>query len=42
MDTLERLLSEHPFFKDLDPRYIQLIARMRSRGHVQGGGVHLS
>ncbi len=26
MDTLERLLSEHPFFKDLDPRYIQLIA----------------
>lgn len=26
MDTLERLLSEHPFFKELDPRYIQLIA----------------
>ncbi len=26
MNTLERLLSEHPFFKDLDPRYIQLIA----------------
>ncbi len=26
MTTLERLLAEHPFFKDLDPRYIQLIA----------------
>lgn len=26
METLERLLAEHPFFKGLDPRYIQLIA----------------
>lgn len=26
MDTLERLLSEHPFFQGLDPRYLQLIA----------------
>jgi CRP-like cAMP-binding protein len=26
VETLERLLSEHPFFKGLDPRYIQLIA----------------
>lgn len=26
MDTLDRLLSEHPFFQGLDPRYIQLIA----------------
>lgn len=26
MDTLERLLAEHPFFQGLDPRYIQLIA----------------
>jgi CRP-like cAMP-binding protein len=26
METLERLLAEHPFFKGLDPRYIKLIA----------------
>ncbi len=26
MDTIDRLLAEHPFFQGLDPRYIQLIA----------------
>jgi CRP/FNR family transcriptional regulator, cyclic AMP receptor protein len=42
MDTLERLLSEHPFFKDLDPRYIQLIAGCAREVTFKAGGVHLS
>ncbi|MCS6830989.1 MAG: Crp/Fnr family transcriptional regulator, partial [bacterium] len=26
MRTLETVLSEHPFFANLEPRYVQLIA----------------
>jgi len=37
MDTLERLLAEHPFFKGLDPRYIKLIAGCASEVTFKAG-----
>ncbi|OGF56341.1 MAG: Crp/Fnr family transcriptional regulator [Candidatus Fraserbacteria bacterium RBG_16_55_9] len=37
MEKLERLLAEHPFFKDLDPRYIQLIAGCASEVTFKAG-----
>ena len=37
METLERLLAEHPFFKGLDPRYIKLIAGCASEVTFKAG-----
>lgn len=37
METLERLLAEHPFFKGLDPRYIKLIADCASEASFKAG-----
>lgn len=37
MEKLERLLAEHPFFKDLDPRYIQMIAGCASEVTFKAG-----
>jgi CRP/FNR family transcriptional regulator, cyclic AMP receptor protein len=39
MGTLEGLLAEHPFFSDLDPRYIQLAAAWASDVHYNEGDV---
>lgn len=37
METLERLLAEHPFFKGLDPRYIKSIAECASEASFKAG-----
>ena len=37
MEKLDRQLAEHPFFKDLDPRYIQLIAGCASEATFKAG-----
>lgn len=37
MQTLEQLLSEHPFFQGLEPRYLQLIAGCASNAHFDTG-----
>jgi len=37
METVERLLAEHPFFKGLDPRYIKLIADCASEATYKVG-----
>ncbi len=37
METLESLLAEHPFFKELDPRYITLIADCASEASFKAG-----
>jgi CRP-like cAMP-binding protein len=35
--TLEPILAEHPFFKDLDPRYLQLIVGCASNVRFEAG-----
>jgi CRP-like cAMP-binding protein len=37
METLERLLLEHPFFKGLDPRYVKLIAECATEVSYKAG-----
>ena len=37
METLEPILSEHPFLKGLDPRFIQLIVGCASNLRFNGG-----
>lgn len=37
MESLERILSEHPFFKDLSPEYITLITGCAANGVFQEG-----
>ncbi len=35
--TLEAILAEHPFFKDLDPRYLQLIVGCAANVRFEAG-----
>jgi CRP-like cAMP-binding protein len=37
MESIERILAEHPFFEDLDPRYIQMIAGCASEASFKAG-----
>jgi CRP/FNR family cyclic AMP-dependent transcriptional regulator len=39
METLERVLAEHPFFKGLEKPYLQLLAECSSRVHFDAGEV---
>jgi len=39
METLEHLLSEHPFLKGLDPKYIQLITGCASNIRFDAGQI---
>jgi len=39
METLERVLGEHPFFKGLDRPYLQLLAECASRVRFDAGEV---
>lgn len=39
METLEHLLSEHPFLKGLDPKYIQLITGCASNVRFDAGQI---
>jgi CRP/FNR family transcriptional regulator, cyclic AMP receptor protein len=37
METLERILGEHPFFEDLEPEYLNLLAGCASNVRFQAG-----
>jgi CRP-like cAMP-binding protein len=37
METLEGILAEHPFFKGLDPRYLQLAVGCASNARFEAG-----
>jgi CRP-like cAMP-binding protein len=37
METLERILAEHPFFRGLDPRYLKLAAGCASNVRFDAG-----
>ena len=37
METLERVLAEHAFFKELDPRYLQLLVGCASNVRFEAG-----
>lgn len=37
METLERIIAEHPFFADLDPRYIALVTGCASNVRLSRG-----
>ena len=39
METLERVLAEHPFFKDLERPYLELLAECASRVRFNAGEV---
>jgi len=39
METLERILAEHPFFKGLERRYLQLVSECASRARFDAGEV---
>ena len=39
METLERVLAEHPFFKGLERPYLQLLAECASRVRFDAGQV---
>lgn len=37
METLERVLREHPFFRDLDPEFLRIIVGCASNAHFRRG-----
>ena len=37
MESLERILTEHPFFRDLQPRYLGLLAGCASNARFSAG-----
>lgn len=39
METLESVLREHPFFRDLDPEYLRIIVGCASNVHFRPGEV---